>query len=1030
MEITLINQQDEAYAKEKLTQYYEDNLIPAEKKAYLTELDHNAGPYMGIESQSGETHYLMDAASQIATLGLGFSPSVFMGVAHHLASWTNNPHNPQFLKIKDALHSFLMRKTGWSQLDLTLCNSGAESNEIALGYAYRRRQNKEATKVLAFEGSFHGRMLISLFSTWNKTKREPFQRTGYETLFNDYPELSGADINKECPKEWKSLWDQAPLKEFAPLKEWSESGDAVLKSEVDCLMQMREKLLKGDIFAVIIEPMQCEGGDRYASDRFHTALLLMARSFGVSVIYDEVQTGFHLGREFFWHRHFKLEDSMGRSLVPDYLICAKKAQVGMVLSPRDLQRTTLEKREQFQVASAIRGYYHGLALDQSRDKIIAIEEYVAKKLDSLLSSFSEHLSRPRVLGLSFAFEVDSAENVMTYISKRFNHGLLYYPAGAKTLRFRLNTSYTFEDIDFLFERLNAISEEIYKGASFDFNGKAKTKARNLDNITRWQHILLEQRLKEKDHKSSSEEELISTWKSALKEAVSQELKDKIDLIAITKENFATYKENVDRIQKEVYEPTRQTSIERFEKCAHSDFGINLGILIEGKLEAIAFASSLKDHPLERGIRQDPDFTNPKALYMIDTTVTKELQSFGMGRLLKYALTSIAVNRGYDFIKGRNRDKLAAAMLNINLSLGSFEQFFLREDYPDFEEYRDVLYYDCPLSWEKGTAELGNRINGLIANSDIDSAFMKAQLPYLTNKVCLSNFVSETFLSHVKAILSQLPSAIRHGYTASGQSECVDKIFKSFMYNNKERFDNKKAFLTFEGHYFGQGSFLSRSISHGEDSPYFPVEKLPHPTKENKVSVLSAMEELFKNDQVSSLWLEPLCQLTYERIDDDLLKEIKALCEKYSIALVFNETASQAYSHHDDAYFVSSLITPDATMAFLGGQAAIVGLKEEHFVAKPLMMISTWDGDEHAFASYHKGMNQILEHKEEFISLKEKFNDKIISQVGRFSGVSHNIRKGKGLITGNLSQELKDKLQETPEGYVVDATFSNMKAYCE
>jgi hypothetical protein len=84
MRLDLIQKSDEAYAKEKLDKYYADNLLPAEKKLYLTELRSSHGPYMGIEGSDGKAHYLMDAASQIATLGLGFNSSVFLGPAHQL----------------------------------------------------------------------------------------------------------------------------------------------------------------------------------------------------------------------------------------------------------------------------------------------------------------------------------------------------------------------------------------------------------------------------------------------------------------------------------------------------------------------------------------------------------------------------------------------------------------------------------------------------------------------------------------------------------------------------------------------------------------------------------------------------------------------------------------------------------------------------------------------------------------------------------------------------------------------------------
>ena len=68
--IDLINPNDSELALKSLEKYYQDRMIPAEKKTYLTDLRESKGPYMGICSQATskkETHYLLDAASQIAT---------------------------------------------------------------------------------------------------------------------------------------------------------------------------------------------------------------------------------------------------------------------------------------------------------------------------------------------------------------------------------------------------------------------------------------------------------------------------------------------------------------------------------------------------------------------------------------------------------------------------------------------------------------------------------------------------------------------------------------------------------------------------------------------------------------------------------------------------------------------------------------------------------------------------------------------------------------------------------------------------
>ena len=1025
MDITLINENDQKYAQEKLNHYYKDGMIPAEKKAYLTELSNNAGPFMGIETADSKTHFLLDAASQIATLGLGFSPSVFMGTCHFLSSWNNDPKDPTFLKLKSSFHSFLLRETGWRQLNMTIANSGAESNEIALGYAYARRKNKKAKKVLAFEGSFHGRMLVALYSTWNKTKREPFTWKGFETMFTEFPELPGSEIHQDFPKNWRKVWDNAPHVNFGTPNEWSE--DAVLDLEVKSLKSVRDKIHTGDYFAIVVEPMQCEGGDRYGSDRFFTALLIMAKAYGVEVIFDEVQTGFHLGRSFFWHRQFCLRDENNHQLNPDYLVCAKKAQVGLVLSPHNLDENRIKAREQYQVPSVVRGYIHAISLQQSKSKIQRLEKIISEKLKVYASKNEQFISRPRSIGMTFAFDLKDESNIAPFIEKRFNHGLLYYPAGKKSLRFRLNTSYSNQDIDFLFERLQAISDEIFHQGPHDFDGKTKTKDRNSELPLDWHKLILQARFDQMRGKVSSDADYTNDINLLFKKHYSDQ--EDIKLIFITSQNFNNFKEDIESLQIEVYEPTRRTSIERFEKCAHSPYGVCLGVTKKDKLIGMAFSSSLSEHPLERGLRQDQDFNDPKSLYVIDTTVSKELQGAGLGKFLKYAQMLISVSKGYHFIKGRNRDQLAAGMLNINNSLGAFEQFYLREDYPDFEEFRDVIYYQLPLQWQE-KINLSNRLNSGITASEIDFDFIRDQVPYLTNKVCLSNFVSERFLEHVKAIIELAPKDLQHSYTASGQSECVDKAFKSLIYHNKDLFNEKTKLLTFKGHFFGMGSFLSRSLSSPSNDSFFPTEVLDHPDDDNYEVIFNKIKKLIKEKRVNSVWIEPVRQEDYEKVPHAFLKKLSKLCHKKDIPLVFNDTGAQQFNYDDDNYFSfnHSELNPSCAFAFLGGQAGIIFCNEKYFVSKPLMMISTWDGDEHAFASYHKAFNKILSNRNDYFETRKTFHNKVCEILKDYPNTKHNLRNGLGVITGSLPNSFKDYFEERQNGLYCSPSYQSMKNF--
>ena len=80
-------------------------------------------------------------------------------------------------------------------------------------------------------------------------------------------------------------------------------------------------------------------------------------------------------------------------------------------------------------------------------------------LHNLVNKYAEHINSPRGLGLCFAFDLADKSHVSNLIKKRFEYGLLYYPAGEKTLRFRLNTGFSKEDIKFLFHQLDCLLSE-------------------------------------------------------------------------------------------------------------------------------------------------------------------------------------------------------------------------------------------------------------------------------------------------------------------------------------------------------------------------------------------------------------------------------------------------------------------------------------------------------------------------------------------------------------------------------------------
>lgn len=1015
--IPLVNQQDEQHSLAKLKHFYDQGLIPPEKKGYLTDLRHSVGPYMAVESADGESHFILDAASQIATLGLGFNPGSFFGCAHFLESWLNDRWSPEALKVRKAFDDFLNRKLGWENIYTTYVNSGAEANEVALGYCYKFRAHTEAQKVLAFEGSFHGRMMVSLSATWNADKRVPFEWPTKETIYAPYPGLETDQIEQSMPKYWREVWDQATLANFSMPKAWKIENDPLLEKEIKSLLFVREQLLAKKLFAVLIEPMQCEGGDCYASDRFHTALLLMARSFQVPVVYDEVQTGFHLGTEFFWHKQFNLKDLNGSQLSPSYVVCAKKAQIGFVATHCDV---TSPQYESFQVSSMVRGYHHGLALDQAQDRIIALEKRARVHLKKWQQKFPEHLKNARARGLSFAIDLVDSKHVTSFINTRFAHGLLYYPAGSHTLRFRLNTSFFEQDLEFLFNELHQISSEIFLGQELKLPKLAPERVDQSADLYEWQSLILKTRLK------LARGEKITSMEMLNKISLMMAKRWGAELVTITAQNFEAYRGAILEIQRKNYEPTRQTSINKFFDAAKHPKGLALGLVKKGVLEGIIFAAPLKVFELERGVRNDPYFLDENVLYMLDATVNEENRGLGLGRFLKYALTLYAMVKGVKRLHGRNRDRLAASMMAINFSLGAYELQYIPEDYPDFEDFRDVFYYTTPLDWKEAPLRLGHGIDCPLSVEDLDDEFMSEQLPLINNKVCLSNFVSERFLKHMESLSKALPQNLRHLYSVSGQSEAVDKVAKSLWYNSDK---TSYHMVSFDNHEFGRGSFVSRALG-DRQADYFPVTHFPNPTMDNFTEVLEQLEGFLSENKVLAVWIEPLLQKTMQRVPLAFLMALKELCAHYKTSLVYNETASCFYRYSNEHFFLSNdpALTPDAGLCFTGGQSGVVFVSKEKFVEKPLMLISTWDGDEFAFANFVRAYELVQKNLSVFQADLKDFQEKLEKLFSQHKNAEIELENGVGFIQGALPEKYTHLFKKNGAGILVCPSWGEIRRF--
>ncbi len=242
-----------------------------------------------------------------------------------------------------------------------------------------------------------------------------------------------------------------------------ENTQKVIESEKAAIAQAETyfEMHKDDIAAIIIEPIQGEGGDNQFRPEFHKELRRLADQYEALLIYDEVQTGVALTGKFWCHEHY---------VKPDILAFGKKAQVCGILAGHRLDEV---KTNVFKVSSRINSTWGGNLVDMVRfqryleiieeDNLVENAETVGAYLLDRLTKFTEefeYASNPRGKGLMCAFDMPDQHARNAFTAGCYNNGLLILPCGPKSVRFRPPLILTKEQVDEGFE----IMEKAYKEA--------------------------------------------------------------------------------------------------------------------------------------------------------------------------------------------------------------------------------------------------------------------------------------------------------------------------------------------------------------------------------------------------------------------------------------------------------------------------------------------------------------------------------------------------------------------------------------
>ena len=296
----------------------------------------------------------------------------------------------------------------------------AVENAVKAAMDWKVRKNLRAghgargTEILHFEHAFHGRSGYAL----SLTNTDP-RKTDHFAKFN-WPRVASPTVDFALPERQRLLVVVERERE--------------VERQIRRILEARSK----DIAAIIIEPIQGEGGDNHFRGEWLVTLRRLCDEFDVLLIFDEVQSGMGTTGKNWCCQHF--------GVLPDLLAFSKKAQVGGVMAGPRLDEVP---DNCFRLPSRINSTWGGGLVDMVRSthclRVIESENLVekARQMGTLLLQGLEELATdepmitaPRGRGLIAAFDLPDPAQRDRFYNGLFELGLLALRCGQRSIRFR------------------------------------------------------------------------------------------------------------------------------------------------------------------------------------------------------------------------------------------------------------------------------------------------------------------------------------------------------------------------------------------------------------------------------------------------------------------------------------------------------------------------------------------------------------------------------------------------------------------
>jgi len=366
----------------------------------------------GVWLEDAEGNRYLDLVAGIAVSALGYGDPE---IAETICAAGQKP-----LHYSNLYHNEPMARLAAKLVEITpfadrvhFQNSGTESTEAAMKFARkfaRTHFGEGKTNIVAFSGAFHGRTMGALAATPREKYQKPYQ-----------PLMPGV--------------------RFARYNDIDSAAAAIDDS----------------VCAVILEPIQGEGGIHPADAAFLTALRELTHQHNALLIFDEVQCGVGRSGAFWAHEHY--------GVMPDILCAAKPLANGLpmgavlvtervaeVIHPGDHGTTFAGGPFVSSVANVV---VNRISQPQFLQHVQETGAYFKQQLESLNNP---HVVEVRGRGLMLGVQLDMPAGPV--VQAGYQHGLLLLNAGADVLRLVPPLIISKDEIDIAIQRLAATLAEV------------------------------------------------------------------------------------------------------------------------------------------------------------------------------------------------------------------------------------------------------------------------------------------------------------------------------------------------------------------------------------------------------------------------------------------------------------------------------------------------------------------------------------------------------------------------------------------